>query len=212
MPAKYTLLLVEDDEHLGFMLKDNLEMAGYKVRLCRDGEKGLTAFHNDAYQLCILDVMLPLKDGFSRNSALEKFRSEYENVFGVYIFQNQEPEVVRIECTRFQSKYLKSLPLHPSQETESENEEVTIFRYKLRINHEFAYELLRQNVWNFNPGMLEFPHPHRPAIKVLEPAWLVDYFHQTYKRSFLMYNDDGTITEKIKKEIDESNPYPLAEF
>ena len=104
------------------------------------------------------------------------------------------------------------MPLHLSQEIESDNEEITIFRYNLRINHEFAYELLRQNVWNFNPGMLEFPHPHRTAIKVLEPAWLVDYFHQTYKRSFLMYNDDGTITEKIKKEIDESNPYPLAEF
>ena len=65
MNPKFKLLLVEDDESLGFMLKDNLEMSGYGVRLCRDGEKGLTAFHNDTYQLCILDVMLPRKDGFS---------------------------------------------------------------------------------------------------------------------------------------------------
>ncbi len=63
MPVKFKLLLVEDDDNLGFMLKDNLEMTGYEVRLCRDGAKGLTAFHNEQYHLCIFDVMLPLKDG-----------------------------------------------------------------------------------------------------------------------------------------------------
>ena len=72
MSSKLKLLLVEDDDSLGFMLKDNLEMAGYDVRLCRDGEKGLTAFHNDDYQLCILDVMLPLKDGFSLAEDIRK--------------------------------------------------------------------------------------------------------------------------------------------
>lgn len=81
MPDKYTLLLVEDDEHLGFMLKDNLEMVGYKVRLCRDGEKGLTAFHNDEYQLCILDVMLPLKDGFSLAQDLRRYNQKIPIIF-----------------------------------------------------------------------------------------------------------------------------------
>jgi two-component system OmpR family response regulator len=81
MPAKYKLLLVEDDENLGFMLKDNLEMSGYKVRLSRDGEKGLTAFHNEAYHLCILDVMLPLKDGFSLAADIRKYNQKIPIVF-----------------------------------------------------------------------------------------------------------------------------------
>jgi hypothetical protein len=150
---------------------------------------------------------------FYRNPGLEHYKDVYENVFGVYTYENREPETIRIECTRFQAQYIKSLPLHPSQEVESENDDVAIFRYKLVINHEFAYELLRQNAWNFNPNMLEYPHPKRTAIKVLEPAWLVDYFHQTYKRSYLAYAKDLNIIHKLKRDIDEAEfPYPLPEF
>lgn len=81
MSTKYKLLLVEDDDNLGFMLKDNLEMAGYDVRLCRDGEKGLTTFHNDNYHLCIFDVMLPRKDGFSLASDIRKYNQLIPIIF-----------------------------------------------------------------------------------------------------------------------------------
>ena len=81
MPPKYKLLLVEDDENLGFMLKDNLEMSGYQVRLCRDGEKGLTAFHNEMYHICIFDVMLPLKDGFSLAKDVRKYNQKIPIIF-----------------------------------------------------------------------------------------------------------------------------------
>lgn len=81
MSSKFKLLLVEDDHSLGFMLKDNLEMAGYEVRLCQDGAKGLTAFHNDTYQLCILDVMLPLKDGFSLAEDIRKYDKRIPIIF-----------------------------------------------------------------------------------------------------------------------------------
>ena len=81
MNPKFKLLLVEDDESLGFMLKDNLEMSGYGVRLCRDGEKGLTAFHNDTYQLCILDVMLPRKDGFSLAEDIRRYNQKIPIIF-----------------------------------------------------------------------------------------------------------------------------------
>jgi DNA-binding response OmpR family regulator len=59
------ILLVEDDASLGFVIKDNLEMKGYHVTLCNDGESGETTFHQDAFDLCILDVMMPRKDGFT---------------------------------------------------------------------------------------------------------------------------------------------------
>lgn len=59
------ILLVEDDPSLGFVIKDNLEMKGYHVTLCPDGESGESTFHQSAFDLCILDVMMPRKDGFT---------------------------------------------------------------------------------------------------------------------------------------------------
>jgi DNA-binding response OmpR family regulator len=59
------ILIVEDDPSLGFLLQDNLEAAGYSVSLCPDGEAGLQAFRRGAFDLCLLDIMLPKKDGFA---------------------------------------------------------------------------------------------------------------------------------------------------
>lgn len=59
------ILLVEDDPSLGFVIKDNLSLKGYDVTLCTDGEAAEQTFNTSAFQLCIFDVMLPKKDGFS---------------------------------------------------------------------------------------------------------------------------------------------------
>jgi DNA-binding response OmpR family regulator len=59
------ILLVEDDPSLGFVIKDNLTMKGYAVTLCKDGDEGLDTFQTTGFHLCILDVMLPKKDGFT---------------------------------------------------------------------------------------------------------------------------------------------------
>ncbi len=63
--SKQTILLVEDDQNLGFVIQDALKRKGYIVHLCRDGKEGLHKFNEQAYDLCVLDVMLPSKDGFS---------------------------------------------------------------------------------------------------------------------------------------------------
>ncbi|MCL4171449.1 UNVERIFIED_CONTAM: hypothetical protein GTU68_023052 [Idotea baltica] len=63
------------------MLKDNLAMAGYEVQLCRDGEKGLTNFHNDTFHLCVFDVMLPRKDGFSLATDVRKYNAKTPIIF-----------------------------------------------------------------------------------------------------------------------------------
>ncbi|WP_422360545.1 response regulator transcription factor [Reichenbachiella sp.] len=62
---KRNILLVEDDESLGFVIKDNLENKGYAVQLSKDGEAGLNDFDSRTFDLCILDVMLPKMDGFT---------------------------------------------------------------------------------------------------------------------------------------------------
>lgn len=66
------ILLVEDDENLGFILKDYLELIGYEVDLQKNGNAGYTSFLTKKFDLCILDIMLPLKDGFTLAEDIRK--------------------------------------------------------------------------------------------------------------------------------------------
>ncbi|GJM27371.1 MAG: transcriptional regulatory protein RprY [Cyclobacteriaceae bacterium] len=59
------LLIVEDDENLGQILKEYLELKGFATHLARDGEEGLSEFNKQDFNLCILDIMMPKKDGFT---------------------------------------------------------------------------------------------------------------------------------------------------
>ena len=59
------VLLVEDDPSLGFVVKDNLTELGYNIKWCKDGNDAFTSFFQDKFDICLLDVMLPKRDGFS---------------------------------------------------------------------------------------------------------------------------------------------------
>jgi DNA-binding response OmpR family regulator len=59
------ILLVEDDPSLGFVIRDGLTTRGYDVTWCTDGEQAKDTFEKKPFDLCVLDVMLPKKDGFT---------------------------------------------------------------------------------------------------------------------------------------------------
>ena len=59
------ILLVEDDQTLNFIIKDNLEQNGYVVTSAEDGESAIKFFRSEKFSLCLLDIMLPKKDGFT---------------------------------------------------------------------------------------------------------------------------------------------------
>jgi len=59
------ILLAEDDENLGVLLKDYLNAKSFKTDLFEDGQKAFDGFQKNHYDLCILDVMMPVKDGFT---------------------------------------------------------------------------------------------------------------------------------------------------
>lgn len=77
MNETYKILLAEDDVNLGFVIKDNLEVYGFGVDLCEDGEDALHRYYAGNYDLCILDIMMPKMDGFTLAS---KIRSEDESI------------------------------------------------------------------------------------------------------------------------------------
>jgi len=66
------ILFVEDDPNLSMVLKDYLEMIGYKVDHARDGVEGMQLFLKGNYHLLILDVMMPKKDGFTLASEIRQ--------------------------------------------------------------------------------------------------------------------------------------------
>ncbi|UII22446.1 response regulator transcription factor [Fulvivirga ligni] len=76
-----TILLVEDDTSLGFVIQDNLEQNGYQVLRCHDGQEGIDRFKDDQFDLCVLDVMLPKKDGFSLAKEIRELDSEVPIIF-----------------------------------------------------------------------------------------------------------------------------------
>ena len=65
METKAKLLLAEDDENLGLLLKEYLIAKGYNTDLYGDGELAYDGFNKNSYDLCILDIMMPKKDGIT---------------------------------------------------------------------------------------------------------------------------------------------------
>ncbi|HMC97528.1 MAG TPA: response regulator transcription factor [Flavobacteriales bacterium] len=78
---KPSILLVEDDQNLGFVIQDALKHKGYTVHLSRDGKEGLKRFNEHPYDLCVFDVMLPHKDGFSLAEDIRLTNSQVPIVF-----------------------------------------------------------------------------------------------------------------------------------
>jgi DNA-binding response OmpR family regulator len=77
----YKILLIEDDPNLGFILNENLELQGFEVKLCAEGEEGLAAYHRDQFDLCLIDVMLPKKDGFALAREIRKTNRDIPIIF-----------------------------------------------------------------------------------------------------------------------------------
>ncbi|PVY41298.1 response regulator transcription factor [Pontibacter virosus] len=75
------ILLAEDDPNFGIVLKDYLELHDYEVTLCSDGCKAITAFRKGHFDLCILDVMMPEKDGFTLAREIKKLQPDMPLIF-----------------------------------------------------------------------------------------------------------------------------------
>jgi len=78
---KLHILLCEDDENLGMLLREYLQAKGLVTDLMADGEKGLKAFQKSKYDLCVLDVMMPKKDGFSLAQDIRTINQEMPIIF-----------------------------------------------------------------------------------------------------------------------------------
>jgi two-component system response regulator VicR len=90
--SKVRLLVVEDDPNLGDILKEYLEMKGYEPTLCRDGEEGWNKFKKDKFDLCLLDIMMPKKDGFTLAKEIKKVQEDLPILF--LTAKNQKDDII----------------------------------------------------------------------------------------------------------------------
>jgi DNA-binding response OmpR family regulator len=81
MEKEYKILLTEDDENLGMLLREYLVAKGYDTDLMPDGEAGYEAFMSNKYDVCIFDVMMPKKDGFTLAKEIRMVNTEVPIIF-----------------------------------------------------------------------------------------------------------------------------------
>ena len=79
---KAKVLLAEDDLSLGFVIKDNLQDSGYEVTHCPDGESAWQQFQKKEFDICLLDINMPVRDGFS---VAKKIRGQSDLVPIIFI-------------------------------------------------------------------------------------------------------------------------------
>ncbi|MDE5787356.1 MAG: response regulator transcription factor [Bacteroidaceae bacterium] len=81
METKQRILLCEDDESLGMLLREYLQAKGYGAELYLDGEAGYEAFQKEHYDMCVLDVMMPKKDGFTLAQEIRQLNEDVPIIF-----------------------------------------------------------------------------------------------------------------------------------
>ena len=81
MDEKLSILLCEDDENLGMLLREYLQAKGYHAELCPDGDAGYKAFLKTKFDICVLDVMMPKKDGFTLAQEIRQANAEIPIIF-----------------------------------------------------------------------------------------------------------------------------------
>ena len=78
---KMKVLLCEDDENLGMLLREYLQAKGYDTELYGDGEAGYKAFMKEKFDICVFDVMMPRKDGFTLAKEIRQTNQDVPIIF-----------------------------------------------------------------------------------------------------------------------------------
>ena len=81
MDSKLHILLCEDEESLGMLVREYLQAKGYNAELFLDGEAGFKAFTRGKYDMCLLDVMMPKMDGFTLAKEIRMLNADIPIIF-----------------------------------------------------------------------------------------------------------------------------------
>lgn len=91
--TKNKILFVEDEQSLGLIVKESLETRGFDVHYCQDGKTGLRSFKEFKPDICLLDIMMPIKDGYTLAQDIRKIDKHVPIIF--LTARSQSADVVK---------------------------------------------------------------------------------------------------------------------
>ncbi|MGV6844612.1 MAG: response regulator transcription factor [Lutibacter sp.] len=137
------ILLVEDDPNFGTVLKDYLTLNDYDVTHAKDGLEGLIMFKNDDFDLCILDVMMPRKDGFSLAKDIRATNTEIPIIF--------------LTAKTLKEDVLKGYQVGADDYLNKPfDSEVLLYKIKAILQRNETEENLEEEAFEFNIGKFHF--------------------------------------------------------
>lgn len=187
MEENTKILLVEDDQNFGDVLRSYLEMHDYDVTLATDGEAGLTQFQQDHYDLCLLDVMMPKKDGFT---LAKDIRSLNEAVPIIFLTAKSMKEDVLEGFKRGADDYIKK----PFDSAE------LLYRIQAVLKRTQTRTAPREDSNEFTIGTFHFHYPTRILTRGDQKEKLSPKEAELFKM-FCLYKNEVLPRSKALKEI-----------
>ncbi len=162
MKSNNKILIVEDDPNFGSILRDYLNLNDYKVTLAKNGIEGFEKFKSNKFDLCILDVMMPYKDGFT---LAKEIREKNENIPIFFLTARSLKEDVLKGFKIGADDYL----------TKPFDSEVLLAKIKNILNRKTFANLMNENPikfeykfgkFNFNSKIRELKYENNSPIKL----------------------------------------------
>ena len=162
MKSNNKILIVEDDPNFGSILRDYLNLNDYKVTLAKNGIEGFEKFKSNKFDLCILDIMMPYKDGFT---LAKEIREKNENIPIFFLTARSLKEDVLKGFKIGADDYL----------TKPFDSEVLLAKIKNILNRKTYTNSMNENSlkfeykfgdFNFNSKIRELKYKNNPTIKL----------------------------------------------
>jgi len=171
------ILIVEDDFNFGNILKDYLALNDYDVTLAKNGIEGFQKFKKDTFDLCILDVMMPYKDGFTLAKEIRE--------------QNQEVPIVFLTAKNLKDDFLRGFKVGADDYlTKPFDSEVLLAKIKAIINRKNIVNISETDTFEFTIGKFSYNSKLRFLnIASQEPLKLSPKENQLLKLLVLNIND-----------------------
>lgn len=146
--SSHKILLVEDDQNFGDVLRSYLEMHEYDVTLATDGAQGLDSYNRGQYDLCIFDVMMPKKDGFTLAKEIRE--------------KDMEMPIIFLTAKSMKEDVLKGFKIGADDYiTKPFNSEELLYRIQAILKRSQQKADPREEVKEFNIGKYHFNFPLR---------------------------------------------------
>jgi len=186
------ILLVEDDQNFGDVLRSYLEMHDYDVTLATDGAMGYDKFHKSTYDLCLLDVMMPKKDGFT---LAKEIREEDQDVPIIFLTAKAMKEDVLQGFRNGADDYIKK-PFDSSE---------LLYRIQAVLKRSQSKSQTVEDPKEFDIGQFHFNYPLRILTRGEKKDKLSPKEAQLLKMFCMYMNDILPRSEALKKIWGEDN-------